>query len=173
MDMNTNDTEGEEDVHLLKEWGVGSSGVRPASPDPKAHTIWKQRTMQTEKTCIRDELAKACGFGILLVKHWMSENPPNPAGRDFVTACELCYASEIPGYFLSGTVLEEWYEKDWRGMKGRPPTPILLFERALMVKARLEEEREADLYRAPIIYRATDLSKLPTAVSKHIAPDTE
>ena len=122
MDMDTNDTEGEEAVHLLKEWGVGSSGVRPASPDPKAHALWKQRTMQTEKTCIRDELAKACGFGILLVKHWMSENPPNPAGRDFVTACELCYASEIPGYFLSGTVLEEWYEKDWRGMKGKAPT---------------------------------------------------
>ena len=48
MDMDTNDTEGEEAVHLLKEWGVGSSGVRPASPDPKAHAICKQRTMQTE-----------------------------------------------------------------------------------------------------------------------------
>jgi len=167
MDMDTNNTEGEEAVHLLKEWGVGSSGVRPASPDPKAHAIWKQRTMQTEKTCIRDELAKACGFGILLVKHWMSENPPNPAGRDFVTACELCYASEIPGHFLSGTVLEEWYEKDWRGMKGRPPTPILLFERALMVKARLESELETDRYRAPIVRRHIDLDNLPSAVSRH------
>ena len=172
MTANIESPEDAEDTRLLAQWRVDRSGVRLASNLPRPIADWKQRSAQREKTCIRDQLAKACGFGTYLVKHWMTD-PTNPAGKDFVTVCELCYTHELPGYFLSGTVLEEWYEQDWRGMKGRPPTPILLFERALMVKARLEEEREADLYRAPIINRATDLSKLPAAVSKHIAPDTE
>ncbi len=163
MDTETNE---QENTGLLKEWGVGSGGVRFPTTDPRAHAAWKQRSMQVEKTSIRDELAKACGFGIYLVKHWMSD-PTNAAGKEFVTACELCYSNELPGGFLSGTVLEEWYEKDWRGMKGRPPTPILLFERALMVKARLETELEADRHRTPKINRHTDLEKLPIAVSKH------
>lgn len=172
MAINSQGTEDREDARLLAQWGVDRSGVRLASKLPRPIAEWKQRSAQGEKTCIRDQLAKACGFGIYLVKHWMSD-PANPAGKDFVTVCELCYTHELPGYFLSGTVLEEWYEQDWRGMKGRPPTPMLLFERALMVKARLEDEREADLHRTPIINRPTDLSKLPAAVSKHVALDTE
>ena len=162
------DTDEKENLYLLKEWGVGNSGVRHASSDPKAHALWKNGSMQVEKTGIRDELAKACGFGVHLVKHWMSD-PANVSGKEFVTACELCYANELPGGFLSGTALEEWYEKDWRGIRGQPPTPILLFERALMVKSRLETELEAERYQTPKFNRHTDLDNLPLAVSRRVA----
>ena len=55
-----------------------------------------------------------------------------------------------------------WYAADWRGKKGQVPTPPQLFERALMVHGRLETEREADAYRAPVATRAAaDFDALP------------
>ena len=108
------------------------------------------------------QLAKACGYGTKLVQHWVRDRL-NPAAVEFFEACKLCNEYELPGYFMSGTVLEDWYAGDWRGKKGQVPTPPQLFERALMVHGRLEAEREADAHRAPVAKRVSALDTEPAA----------
>ena len=124
-----------------------------------AHWQTHERIFKTE---IMEQLAKACGYGTKLVQHWLRDRI-NPAAAEFFDTCKLFYNHELPGYFISGTVLEDWYANDWRGKKGQVPTPPQLFERALMVHGRLEAEREADAHRAPVAKRVSALDAEPAA----------
>ena len=136
-------------------------GVSERTGDPAVLAAWKAAGQHGYKTDIMEQLAKACGYGTKLVQHWVRDRI-NPAAAEFFDTCKLFYNHELPGYFISGTVLEEWYSADWRGKKGQVPTPTQLFERALMVHGRLETEREADAYRAPVATRAAaDFDALP------------
>ena len=138
-----------------------TDGVSERTSDPAMLASWKAAGQHGYKTDIMEQLAKACGYGTKLVQHWVRDRI-NPAAVDFFEACKLCNEYELPGYFISGTVLEEWYANDWRGKKGQVPTPMQLVERALMVHGRLETEREADAYRAPVATRAAaDFDALP------------
>ena len=136
-------------------------GVSERTSDPAMLAAWKAAGQHGYKTDIMEQLAKACGYGTKLVQHWVRDRI-NPAAAEFFEACKLCNDYELPGYFISGTVLEDWYAADWRGKKAQAPTPMQLFERALMVHGRLETEREADAYRAPVATRAVaDFDALP------------
>ena len=136
-------------------------GVSERTSDPAVLASWKAAGQHGYKTDIMEQLAKACGYGTKLVQHWVRDRI-NPAAAEFFDTCKLCYEYELPGYFISGTVLEEWYANDWRGKKAQVPTPPQLFERALMVQSRLDAEREADAYRAPAAVRAAaDFDALP------------
>ncbi len=122
---------------------------------------WKKESERDYKTDIMEQLAKSCGYGVRLVQHW-GRNKITPAAIEFFDTCTACYENELPGYFLSGTVLEDWYAKDWRGVKGQIPTPPQLFERALMVYARLQDEQLQDQFRQPAVKRIyTDFDTLP------------
>ena len=138
-----------------------TDGVSERTSDPAVLAAWKAAGQHGYKTDIMEQLAKACGYGTKLVQHWVRDRI-NPAAVEFFEACKLCNDYELPGYFISGTVLEDWYANDWRGKKGQVPTPMQLVERALMVHGRLETEREADAYRAPVATRAAaDFDALP------------
>ena len=138
-----------------------TDGVSERTSDPAMLASWKAAGQHGYKTDIMEQLAKACGYGTKLVQHWVRDRI-NPAAVEFFEACKLCNDYELPGYFISGTVLEDWYANDWRGKKGQVPTPPQLFERALMVHGRMEAEREADAYRAPVATRAAaDFDALP------------
>ena len=138
-----------------------TDGVSERTSDPAVLASWKAAGQHGYKTDIMEQLAKACGYGTKLVQHWVRDRI-NPAAVEFFEACKLCNDYELPGYFISGTVLEDWYANDWRGKKAQVPTPMQLFERALMVHGRLETEREADAYRAPVATRAAaDFDALP------------
>ena len=138
-----------------------TDGVSERTSDPAVLAAWKAAGQHGYKTDIMEQLAKACGYGTKLVQHWVRDRI-NPAAVEFFEACKLCWEYELPGYFISGTVLEDWYANDWRGKKAQVPTPMQLVERALMVHGRLETEREADAYRAPVAMRATaDFDALP------------
>ena len=136
-------------------------GVSERTSDPAMLASWKAAGQHGYKTDIMEQLAKACGYGTKLVQHWVRDRI-NPAAAEFFEACKLCWEYELPGYFISGTVLEDWYANDWRGKKAQAPTPMQLVERALMVHGRLDAEREADAYRAPVATRAAaDFDALP------------
>ena len=138
-----------------------TDGVSERTSDPAVLAAWKAAGQHGYKTDIMEQLAKACGYGTKLVQHWVRDRI-NPAAVEFFEACKLCNDYELPGYFISGTVLEDWYANDWRGKKAQVPTPMQLVERALMVHGRLETEREADAYRAPVATRAAaDFDSLP------------
>ena len=138
-----------------------TDGVSERTSDPAVLAAWKAAGQHGYKTDIMEQLAKACGYGTKLVQHWVRDRI-NPAAVEFFEACKLCNDYELPGYFISGTVLEDWYANDWRGKKAQVPTPMQLVERALMVHGRLEAEREADAYRAPVATRAAaDFDALP------------
>ena len=138
-----------------------TDGVSERTSDPAVLAAWKAAGQHGYKTDIMEQLAKACGYGTKLVQHWVRDRL-NPAAVEFFEACKLCNEYELPGYFISGTVLEDWYANDWRGKKAQVPTPMQLVERALMVHGRLETEREADAYRAPVAVRAAaDFDALP------------
>lgn len=141
-------------------------GVRERSNDPMLIMAWRKQYMRCEKTCIMEELAKSCGYGILLVQFWL-RNRLNPSAIDFYEVCTLCYEHELTGHLLSGTILADWYANDWRGVKGQKPTPIQLFERGLSVKADLlvqaENARYASKTPAKFIVRQIDLDSLPSA----------
>ena len=138
-----------------------TDGVSERTSDPAVLAAWKAAGQHGYKTDIMEQLAKACGYGTKLVQHWVRDRI-NPAAVEFFEACKLCNEYELPGYFISGTVLEDWYANDWRGKKAQVPTPMQLVERALMVHGRLEAEREADAYRAPVATRAAaDFDALP------------
>ena len=138
-----------------------TDGVSERTSDPAMLASWKAAGQHGYKTDIMEQLAKACGYGTKLVQHWVRDRI-NPAAVEFFEACKLCWEYELPGYFISGTVLEDWYANDWRGKKAQVPTPMQLVERALMVHGRLETEREADAYRAPVATRAAaDFDALP------------
>ena len=138
-----------------------TDGVSERTSDPAVLASWKAAGQHGYKTDIMEQLAKACGYGTKLVQHWVRDRI-NPAAVEFFEACKLCWEYELPGYFISGTVLEDWYANDWRGKKAQVPTPMQLVERALMVHGRLETEREADAYRAPVAVRAAaDFDALP------------
>ena len=139
-----------------------TDGVSERTSDPAVLAAWKAAGQHGYKTDIMEQLAKACGYGTKLVQHWLRDRM-NPAAVDFFEACKLCWEYELPGYFMSGTVLEDWYANDWRGKKGQVPTPPQLFERALMVHGRLEAEREADAHRAPLVKRVSALDAEPAA----------
>ena len=124
-----------------------TDGVSERTSDPAVLAAWKAAGQHGFKTDIMEQLAKACGYGTKLVQHWVRDRI-NPAAVEFFEACKLCWEYELPGYFISGTVLEDWYANDWRGKKAQVPTPMQLVERALMVHGRLETEREADAYRS-------------------------
>ena len=135
-------------------------GVSERTSDPAGLAAWKAAGQHGYKTDIMEQLAKACGYGTKLVQHWVRDRI-NPAAAEFFEACKLCYEYELPGHFISGTVLEDWYANDWRGKKGQAPGPAQLFERALMVHGRLETEREADAHRAPTAKRVSELDAEP------------
>ena len=138
-----------------------TDGVSERTSDPAVLASWKAAGQHGYKTDIMEQLAKACGYGTKLVQHWVRDRL-NPAAVEFFEACKLCNEYELPGYFISGTVLEDWYANDWRGKKAQVPTPMQLVERALMVHGRLDAEREADAYRAPVATRAAaDFDALP------------
>ena len=135
-------------------------GVSERTSDLAGLAAWKAAGQHGYKTDIMEQLAKACGYGTKLVQHWVRDRI-NPAAAEFFEACKLCYEYELPGHFISGTVLEDWYTNDWRGKKGQAPGPAQLFERALMVHGRLETEREADAHRAPTAKRVSELDAEP------------
>ena len=138
-----------------------TDGVSERTSDPAMLASWKAAGQHGYKTDIMEQLAKACGYGTKLVQHWVRDRI-NPAAVEFFEACKLCYEYELPGHFISGTVLEDWYANDWRGKKAQVPTPMQRVERALMVHGRLEAEREADAHRAPVATRAAaDFDALP------------
>ena len=139
-----------------------TDGVSERTGDPAGLAAWKADGQHGYKTDIMEQLAKACGYGTKLVQHWVRDRL-NPAAVEFFEACKLCNEYELPGYFMSGTVLEDWYAGDWRGKKAQAPTPMQLFERALMVHGRLEAEREADAHRAPVAKRVSALDAEPAA----------
>ena len=139
-----------------------TDGVSERTSDPAGLAAWKAEGQHGYKTDIMEQLAKACGYGTKLVQHWVRDRI-NPAAVEFFEACKLCNEYELPGYFLGGTVLEDWYAGDWRGKKAQAPTPMQLFERALMVHGRLEAEREADAHRAPVAKRVSALDAEPAA----------
>ena len=95
---------------------------------------------KTNKLEIIEQLAIACGIGELLAAHWMENSTSNPDAVAFFNACKLCFENNLHGYFISGSVLEDWQSKDWRGKKGETPTPAMMFEHGLKVKARLRRE---------------------------------
>ena len=128
-------------------WMAHDRGV-----DAVAVSGWRKRSERVLKVEIKEQLANACGYGLLLVQHW-GKNRMRPEAVEFYEACILCYDNEMYGHFLSGSVLEEWFSKDWRGVKGQRPLPMQLFERALMVKQRLIDEQEAERHRAPVALR--------------------
>lgn len=125
--------------------------------DPAIVEAWKAKHMHTIKTDIMEQLAIACGLGVKLVQHWLREDRLNPAAIEFFDACKHCYEYELGGYFLGGTVLDDWYANDWRGKKGQAPTAPQLFERGLMVNAKLDAQRQTDLHRQPIQKRVSEL----------------
>ena len=129
--------------------------------DPGALAAWRAQTTYNDKTAIMEQLALACGLGVELVQHWARHDRRNPASIEFFDTCKHCFDHELPGHFLSGTVLDEWYAQDWRGRKGQPPTAPQLFERALMVKARLQRERAEQDYQQPAAKRASQIDRLP------------
>ena len=131
-------------------------GVSERTDDPDVVAGWKAAGLHGIKTDIMEQLAKACGYGTKLVQHWVRDRL-NPAAIEFFDTCKLCNEYDLPGHFLSGTVLEDWYASDWRGKKAQVPTPPQLFERALMVHGRLEAERVADAHRAPMVKRVSEL----------------
>ena len=137
-------------------------GVRERSNDPMLIMAWKKQYMRCEKTCIMEELANSCGYGMLLVQFWL-RNRLNPSAIDFYEVCTLCYEHELTGHLLSGTILEDWYANDWRGAKGQKPKPIQLFERGLSVKAELLKQAENARYEKPVVVRRIDLDSLPSA----------
>jgi len=140
---------------------AAEDGVTHRTSDPAVVAAWKAKHAHSEKTDIMQQLAIACGLGVKLVQHWLREDRLNPAAIEFFNTCGHCYTHEISGYFLSGTVLEDWYANDWRGKKGQAPTAPQLFERGLMVHSRLELEREAQAYRAPVAARLSAIDMLP------------
>ena len=135
-----------------------TDGVSERTDDPDVAKAWKAAGLHGIKTDIMEQLAKACGYGTKLVQHWVRDRL-NPAAIEFFDTCKLCNEYDLPGHFLSGTVLEDWYAGDWRGKKAQVPTPPQLFERALMVHGRLEAERVADAHRAPMVMRVSELDK--------------
>ena len=139
-----------------------TDGVSERTGDPAGLAAWNADGQHGYKTDIMEQLAKACGYGTKLVQHWVRDRI-NPAAAEFFEACKLCYEYELPGHFISGTVLEDWYANDWRGKKGQAPGPAQLFERALMVHGRLETEHEADAHRAPTAKRVSELDAQPAA----------
>ena len=130
----------------MKIYGNQIDGTAHRSDDPAITAAWKKDNERIIKTDIKEQLAKACGFGILLIEHW-GKNRMRPEAVDFFESCILCYEHELMGHFLSGSVLDDWLANDWRGQKKQAPTPTQVFERALMLKAKLREEAEADKYR--------------------------
>lgn len=134
---------------------------------------WRAKYAHTIKTEIMEELASAVGYGTRLVQHWLRDRL-NPLAIEFFEACKACYDNEINGYFLSGTVLEDWYAKDWRGKQGDAPKPMQLFERALMVYDRLQKERQTEYWvkhtgplpATPPIRRQINLDALPLPIIK-------
>ena len=135
-----------------------TDGVSERTDDPDVVKAWKAAGLHGIKTDIMEQLAKACGYGTKLVQHWVRDRL-NPAAIEFFDTCKLCNEYDLPGHFLSGTVLEDWYAGDWRGKKAQVPTPPQLFERALMVHGRLEAERVADAHRAPMVMRVSELDE--------------
>ena len=139
--------------------------------DPTVHAAWRAQYAYADKTAIMEQMAVACGLGKELVQHWARHDRLNPAAREFFDTCAYAYTHEITGHFMSGTVLEEWYALDWRGKKGQAPTGPQLFERALMVKSRLERERADELHRAPAAKRVVDLDTLPALYGDAVYSD--
>ena len=135
-----------------------TDGVSERTDDPDVVKAWKAAGLHGIKTDIMEQLAKACGYGTKLVQHWVRDRL-NPAAIEFFDTCKLCNEYDLPGHFLSGTVLEDWYAGDWRGKKAQVPSPPQLFERALMVHGRLEAERVADAHRAPMVMRVSELDE--------------
>lgn len=125
------------------------------------HAAWKQKYAHSTKTEILEQLANACGLGSLLVQHWLRADRLNPAALEFFETCKHCYQHEIGGYFLSGTVLDDWYLNDWRGKKQQAPTAAQLFERALMMKSKLEREGQLQAHAMPIAKRVSAIDGLP------------
>ena len=141
------------------QWGGWKAQQRTS--DPGALAAWRAQYTYGDKTAIMEQLALACGLGTELVQHWARHDRLNPAAVEFFDTCKFCHTHEITGHFLSGSVLEEWYAQDWRGKKGQPPTAPQLFERALMVKSRLERERTEELHRLPAAKRVSEIDRLP------------
>lgn len=138
------------------------NGMCERTSDAKELALWKRESERHIKTEIMEQLAKACGYGVKLVQYW-GRDKLNPSAIEFFEACTACYDNELPGYFLSGSALEEWYSVDWRGKKAQIPTPMQLFERAMMVYARLQDERVQDEFQAPAVKRVlVDLDTLPS-----------
>ena len=125
------------------------------------HAEWKAKYAHSTKTEIMEQLANACGLGTKLVQHWLRADRLNPAAVEFFDTCKHCYQHEIGGYFLSGTVLDDWYANDWRGKKQQIPTAAQLFERALMVISKLERERQAQAHALPVAKRTSTIDSLP------------
>ena len=117
-----------------------------------------QRYDRINKREIIEQLAIACGIGDLLAAHWMEHSTSSPEAIAFFDACKLCFENNLHGYFLSGSVLEDWQSKDWRGKKGETPTPAMMFEHGLKVKGRLR--REGDDARA----------QMQSAIAAGVAP---
>lgn len=140
-------------------WGGWKSQERTS--DPAVHAGWRERHTYNEKTAIMTQLAIACKLGTRLVQHWLRHDRLNKEAVEFFDACGYIYTHDIPAHLLTGTVLDDWYEHDWRGKKGQAPTASQLFERALMTTSRLEGERIAEQYRAPAVKRVVDLDSLP------------
>lgn len=134
-------------------------GTAYRSDDPAITAAWNKDNERIIKTDIKEQLAKACGFGTLLIEHW-GKNRMRPEATDFYETCILCFEHELMGYFLSGSVLDDWLANDWRGQKKQLPTPTQLFERALMLKAKLRQEAEADKYRMVVQLRPKPVAEV-------------
>lgn len=159
MDINNKGLE-----YTAEQYGrVFIDGVSQSTSDPAVYKIWRDKTSRIGKLDIIEQMAVACGYGIKLVNYWLKTNPKTSTqSTEFFEACGECFKEDLTGWFLAGTVLEDWYASDWRGQKAQRPSPHQLFERALMVHGRLQQELLASQHAVPTIKRISTIDELPS-----------